>query len=118
MQDRQSRNRIEAGSDEIEILTDTNHIRIRIVSMNDRIFVGAVTIVSDPDFGNWFCRSYGSRTLRRSGSSYANENKTAKDNEPDKLRAVHLGCVCDIARRRLTKLVQFGRQQHTLEQQP
>jgi hypothetical protein len=43
MENRQTRNRIEARSGEIEIVTDTNHVGIGVVRVNDRICVGVVS---------------------------------------------------------------------------
>ena len=45
----QSWRRIETGSGQIEVVTNTHNIWIRVVSVNDRVLVGAVPVVRRPD---------------------------------------------------------------------
>ena len=45
MKNRKAWDGIETGSGQIEISTDTNNVRVRIVCMDDRILVSTVTVI-------------------------------------------------------------------------
>ena len=50
MEDRKTGHRIEARRRHIEVFTDADHVRVRVVSVNYRVCVSAIAIVGRPDF--------------------------------------------------------------------
>jgi len=65
MKDRQARSGVEARRRHVEVVTDADDIGVRVVRVEDRIFISAVAVIGGPNFRDEWGRCGGLRKNAR-----------------------------------------------------